>query len=260
MTPRAVLGIGMLTFCLRPICIAQPVPNVDQVLTRVQANVAEFESSLPDFICSERIASRKVVDGKVRRETVTDSDFVGLQRKSGPHLFTETRKIVTINGKPVAKGEDLTGFFLFGGGFSWMLVSTFAPKNIPYHNYRVAGTELLEGRSALLIEFTTKDDQTALRFDFNGKALIQRDAGKAWIDPESMQVLRLERRFLNVQPKSDEMITAVVDYTPVAIGEKFFWMPRRVWAEDTHKHAVTGQYLAEYSNYRKFDVSADIKY
>jgi hypothetical protein len=233
---------------------------VDQVLDRVQANVAEFEASLPDFICSERISSRKVVDGMVRRETVTDSDFVGLQRKSGPHLFTETRKIVRINGKPVANGEDLIGSFLFGGGFSSILIITFAPKNIPYHNYRVAGTELLEGRTALLIEFTTKDDQTELRFDFNGKALIQRDTGKAWIDPESMQVLRLERRFLNVQPKSAETITAVVDYTRVAIGEKSFWMPKSVWAEDSHKRKVTGQYLAEYSNYRKFDVSADIKY
>jgi hypothetical protein len=260
MRPAAVLAIGLLHCSRPPLCLAQALPGVDQVLARVQANVAEFEASLPDFICTERITSRKVVDGKVRGQTVTDSDFVGVQQKSGPHLFTETRKIVSVNGRPVAKGESLAGFFLFGGGFSSILVITFAPKNVPCHNYRIAGTELLDGQSALLVEFATKDDQTELRFDFNGKALIQRDTGKAWIDPKSMQVLRLERRFLNVQPKSGEMITAIVDYTKVAIGEKFFWMPKRVWVEDTHKGKVTGQYLAEYSNYRKFDVSADIKY
>jgi hypothetical protein len=77
-----------------------------------------------------------------------------------------------------------------------------------------------------------------------------------------MQVVRLERSFLNL-PRSQPPLTLWIDYARVAVGEKFFWLPKNVRAEQvvrTPKQLEQKLYLAEYTNYRKFDVSVTIKY
>ena len=59
------------------------------------------------------------------------------------------------------------------------------------------------------------------------------------------------------------VLSLAVDYAPVVIKEKTFWMPKTVKAEQTvpnPKMPVGGQYVAEYSNYQEFKVSTKITY
>jgi hypothetical protein len=59
------------------------------------------------------------------------------------------------------------------------------------------------------------------------------------------------------------VLSLAVDYAPVVIQEKTFWMPRTVTAEQTvpnPKAPVGGQYVAEYSNYQEFKVAVRMKY
>jgi hypothetical protein len=238
----------------------QTAPTIDDILARVQANTGEFESSLPDFVCDERVTSRRITNGKVDRETITESHFAGVQQKTRGMNFSEKREVVSINGAPVSKGRGLSGPFIFGGGFSSVLNQTFSMKYVPFHNYKFAGSETLEDRPVIVIEFATKEGQDALWFDFGGKALVEKDTGKAWVDPQSMQLLRLERRYLNC-PSGYGQLLAQVDYGSVSIAGKAFWMPKSVRAESGKKDSNrVATYLAEYSNYRRFDVSSGIKF
>ena len=85
------------------------------------------------------------------------------------------------------------------------------------------------------------------------------DAGKAWIDSASMQVVRLERHFLNI-PAGFSSYSNTIDYGPITIGERQFWMPKTVRAEVAEKDVnKTGTYLAEYSNCRKFTANVELK-
>jgi hypothetical protein len=231
--------------------------TVEEILARVQSNTGQFETSLPDFVCDEKVTSRDIEkNGLV--EVVIESHFAGLQKETRKLGFTEHREIVTLNGKPARKNQKFEGPFLFDGGFSAILHETFSAKNVPSQTYKIAGEEMLAGKPAIVIEFATREGQKELYITFYGKTLVQKDVGKAWVDKQTLQLLRLERHFLNV-PKGESPILSTVEYGEVQIDGKSFWMPSVVRSEQAQlKGARSGEYRAEYTNYRKFEVSSGI--
>jgi hypothetical protein len=268
MSPRSLVCLGLLHLVLCYASPAQSVPKLDQILPRVQEHVKEFEHSLPDFICDEKITSKELMGGTTIHETDIDSTFRGTQNRNRKpdgkyEPFTEWRDIQTIDGRPAPKGQQLTGPFLFGGGFSSILVEIFSPENSQYFNYKVIGTESLDGKPAVVIKFETKKDQQALLHrELFGAEYIMKGSGKAWIDPLSMNVVRLELQYLD-PPVPEGVLTVRVDYAEVVINEKKFWMPKTLRAEQTvpnPKMPVGGEYIAEYSNYQQFKVSTRITY
>lgn len=243
---------------------SESVPNLEQMLPRVQEHVREFELLLPDFICDETIISRELVAGTIHHETVIASSFRGTQHpdeKDRP--FTESREVLTIDGRPTPKGQPAKGPFFFGGGFSSVLDEIFSRKNEQYFHYKIIGEEKLEGKTAWLIRFETKEGQREILYrEIFGSQSAVSGKGKAWIDPETMNVMRLEFQYLN-PPFYEGILEVTVDYAPVEIKEKTFWMPKLVTAEQTvpnTKHSVGGQYIASYTNYHQFNVSIKIQY
>jgi hypothetical protein len=261
---RCVACLGLLHLVLSSASRSQALPKLDQILPRVQDHVKEFELSLPDFICDEKITSRELMGGKTIHETDIDSTFRGTQNKDEKDKpFTEWRDIQTIDGRPAPKGQQLTGPFFFGGGFSSTLDAIFSLKNAQYFNYKVIGTERVDAKPTVVIRFETKKGQSALLHrEMWGSQYILKGIGKAWIDLSSMNVLRLELQYLD-PPAPEGVLSVAIDYAPVEINGKTFWMPRTVTAEQTvpnPKMPVGGQYVAEYSNYHEFKVSVKIKY
>lgn len=154
---RCVACLGLLHLVLSSASRSQALPKLDQILPRVQDHVKEFELSLPDFICDEKITSRELMGGKTIHETDIDSTFRGTQNKDEKDKpFTEWRDIQTIDGRPSPKGQQLTGPFFFGGGFSSTLDAIFSLKNAQYFNYKVIGTERVDAKSTVVIRFETK--------------------------------------------------------------------------------------------------------
>ena len=268
MKPRSAICLGLLNLALSSAGFSQSVPKLEKILPRVQEHVKEFEHSLPDFICDEKITSRELMGGTTIHETDIDSTFRGTQnRDKNPdgkyEPFTEWRDIQTIDGRPAPKGQQLTGPFLFGGGFSSILVEIFSPENSQYFNYKVIGTDKVDDKPALVLKFETRKGQDALLHrELFGTQYVMKGSGKAWIDPASMNVLRLELQYLD-PPMPEGVLSLSVDYAPVVIDGKTFWMPKTVTAEQTvpnPKMPVGGQYVAEYSNYQEFKVSVRMKY
>ena len=198
----------------------------------------EFESSLPDFICDQKITSKELMGGTTIHETDIDSTFRGTQSKNKNtnrkyEPFTEWRDIQTIDGRPAPKGQQLTGPFLFGGGFSSILDEIFSAKNTRYLNYKVIGTDTVDGKAAVVLKIETKKDQNALLHrELFGTQYVMKGSGKAWIDLASMNVFRLEIQYLD-PPMPEGVLSLAVDYAPVVMKEKTFWMPKTVTAEQT---------------------------
>ncbi len=236
-----------------------PVPTFGDILAKIQTTTGDFLQSLPDFICDETITSKAIVHGKPL-QVVNESHFVGRQQRSHNMLFTETREVISINGKPAGKKKNIEGPVLFGGGFSSLLHETFDPQMVPDQTYRMAGEEAFGGRVALVIEYATREGQKNLNFDFYGKAYPEKDEGKVWIDKQSLAVLRIERRYLNV-PKGETPIVATVDYGEVRIEGRPYWMPVTVKARQARgRRGEQAQYVAEYRNYRRFQANSSIVY
>src|SRR5262249_54439392 len=163
--------------------------------------VKEFQDHLVDFVCNEKITSTKFDSGRIVKEKVVESIFTGFQRTNEENkvhfAFTESREVVAIDGKPVRKGTAFPKLpYRFAGGFSSLLITTFAPDNLPVHDYTLADRYKSGDATALLVRFATKEDQRKLRGMFQGFELVAKDIGAAWIDQKSFEVLRLQRQSL----------------------------------------------------------------
>src|SRR5262245_8625149 len=103
--PAIVVGFAFMLLFLSSAACAQ---SVNEVLDAVNRNVKEFQETLPDFVCNERITSTELDDGLVVKEKVVESVFTGLQRSNIENrvrfAFTESRDPISIDGKAVRKG------------------------------------------------------------------------------------------------------------------------------------------------------------
>jgi hypothetical protein len=255
----SVIGTGTLVSLLflqssgaaNSVASSPPRQPVNDVVAAVSNNVEEFWKFLPNFICNEKITSATYSHGKTRKQKTVESIFIS-DRKTGSH-----REITSIDGKPAKKNAKLPELPVnMSTGFGFIIQSTFTPNILQYHDYELRPNRDTDGRIA--VQFETKPDQQKIKWDLDGKALIARDAGTAWIDPASMQVVRIERSFLNLPDRLTEMILTS-EYHPVTFGKNTFWLPEYLRTFLRERDPLkTGMFLAEYSNCRKFGAEVQI--
>ena len=241
---------------------AQPAQSIESVLKQVQANVAKFEAQLPDFVVDESILSRTLADKRVLLEATYENVFTGVQKRNQVFSFTESREVKRHNGRDAQPGETMRVPFLFSGGFSSTLHSTFGAKSVPLHRFRVKSSNRLGDVATVVVEFATVPGQKELHLDWQGKTVYEHAAGTAWLDPSTLEVIRLQRRYSRL-PWPAVSLTVTVDYKMVPIEGRLYNLPVKISVEqgvDKSQKRARGVFVAEYSNYRKFQVSSGIKF
>jgi hypothetical protein len=237
-----------------------PAASLNQILASVSRNVQDFQQLLPDFVCNEKITSTAYESGKLKETRTVESIFRAIKRPAPASpgfqlVFTETRDITAIDGNPARKGARPPKLPLaMFGGFGALLSMTFSPENLQYHQYEL--DEILGG-AGIVVHFSTKKGQRELRSFLDGEGLVNRDLGMAWIDSNSMQVVRLQRDFFSL-PRTLRQLRNTVDYSPVLIGDRQFWLPNSMRTDATDRDPKkTKTFLAEYTNCKRF--TAEIK-
>jgi hypothetical protein len=236
--------------------------SIDEVLVGISKNVKQFQELLPDFVCNEKITSTQFDSGRVIKQKIVESIFTGVQQSSEEKQirfsFTESREVLSIDGRAVPKGTQLPKLpYRLSGGFGSLLITTFAAENLEFHNYSIGDSIKSENTNALLVRFSTKEGQQKLRSVVQGTRFFSKDVGAAWIDRTSFEVIRLQRQSLNL-PSDLTRSTTTVDYGPVSIDERTFWIPMRIRAEVTERDTrAAASYVAEYSDCKRF--TADIR-
>jgi hypothetical protein len=228
-----------------------PVP---EILNRLQANVATYLSSVPSFFCDEHVDSNLFQPIDVKVTTATDSIFH--IRRSGQGNATqliESREIKTVNNKP-ATGENIAGPAIFHGAFTngVRIVSTdFAPCYI----FNRAADQKAHGVRAIVLDYQV-----------NTQSLLDRscppiEGGRIFVDPETFHLLRVEARIPHHEITRGVfgLWTWSIDYTPVLLDKRTFWMPSTIESEaipDSRRNAWS--FAAKYSHYHKLEVTSHI--
>ena len=260
----AITGLTFLALSAR----AEAPPTLDQALARIRRNVQAFETQIPDFVCKERITSRNVAQKTcaVEKETIIESTFSGRQKRAPANQttgtsFTEERQIETVNGRKSPGAAFPVGVFRLSGGYSSLLVMIFGAENQADYAFSLAPPtpDILPGAFAI-----------AFRSTGARQKIVEKDgahsfkaAGRAWFDPASFEILRIEEQ---IQPKGGELgsdLPVIVEYQPVGIGESRFYLPSRVSASarrSVEGKAQRGEFVAEYSNYRKYGSETSIQF
>lgn len=237
-------------------------PAVSDVIARVQRNVEVLLTTVPDFYCDERVTSQLFVKGKLKREVKPVFIVRATHTGAGGTLgdLRETRELVSVDGKPAKVSDHPYIPLTFGGGFSEGL-KLFIPEGARCFDFSLSGTERIGNRVLLVLNGTTKDGQSE-------DCPVPGSTAKAWIDSQTMQVLRVEppkdrlkMSTLNPggAPKEEFLLAWSAEYRMIRIDGKPFWMPSVVRAEavSTEK-PLTRRWLAEYGNYHKFEVNSRI--
>lgn len=257
----AILAGFMVGF-LSPSLAQKTAPTADSVLARLQANIANYDESVPDFSCEEHIASQEIRKGKVVGNAQVVSAFYVIRSKPGSSQgpFEESRTIQTVNGLP-SKKQSLKLPYRFNGGYANAL-DLVSAKNMGCYNDTLIDKPDSAGHPMMVLEITPKPNK-----DTNADCRManQRGFTRARVDPDTMQILQLENSADDPHLKIPLPFTPSflfsrhdrydlsVDYAKVNLGAQSFWLPQTIQSTITDTEAPDSLvYKATYSNCHRF--------
>jgi hypothetical protein len=239
--------------------------TLEEILLRLEANLNHYDTGVPSFFCDEHVISQ-VVSGSRNQETITDSVF-RLKRIPAPDHTTslvESREIKKVDGKP-ATSQDMDGPTLLSGAFEGGL-AVVSLNQTACLNYALQQINRHRSTEPYVIRFAT-----VLTPQNSADCLLQENSkGRVFIDPASMQITHLElttprHTIIPGNPYTSPVVgkrVVTVDYAPVLLGGKTFWMPSTITLRSTSGsgtfHMIVWSFRASYRNYRKLEVTSRI--
>jgi hypothetical protein len=241
------------------------VPTLEEILQRIDANLNHYDAGVPSFFCDEHVVSQ-VEPGLRNQDTITDSVF-RLKRTPNPdHTTTlvESREIKKVDGKP-ATSQDMDGPTLLSGAFEGGL-AVVSLNQTACMNYALQRISRNRSTEPYVLSFAT-----VLTPRNSAECLLQENSkGRVFIDPASMQITHLElttprHTIIPANPYTSPVVgkrVVTVDYAPVLLGGKTFWMPSTITLRSTSGsgsfHPIVWSFQATYRNYHKLEVTSRI--
>ena len=236
---------------------ASAPPSIDEILRRLQENLWDYQSNVPDFFAEEHVVSTLKSEGARDMKTTTDSTFrLARSHDIGEaHTFTETREVRLVNKKP-AKGDELHGPAIFTGAFSTGLTIVSLEGSSCY-DYTLEPAGELNKAPAIVIDYAIKPDALG---DPSCPG-PEKQSGRAWFDPINFHTLRIEMAIPNHKDNNGIRVlwTWAVDYAAVSFDSKQFWLPKTITSKaEANDASGIWIFTASYSNYHKLTVSSRI--
>ena len=230
--------------------------TLKNILLHLQQNLSNYQANVPNFFCDEHAISDITLPNRRRTfRTTTDSVF-SLQRASAStNTLRESREVKRVNGAS-ASGAAIQGPAIFTGAFSGAL-SVVSPEMARCYNYTLESPGQLGMTPAISISYATRPNARKDQFCPGP----EKESGRAWIDPVSFHLLRIEMRTPNhaMDASTLAMWTWAVDYAPVTFDNKEFWVPQTIATKARGNDIpVVWSFAATYSNYHKLTVSSHI--
>jgi hypothetical protein len=246
--PACLLG------CFATALAQHPTPALDQLLSRVEANTEQYKATVPSFFCDEHITSQELHDGKLKHETTIEALF-RVTRSAAPDVtLEESREVKSINGKP-STSKKLEMPISFSGGFSGALAKFLSAERRQCFDYRPDPSASASGTEA--ITFAASE---AAAKQPSCSTIHPGTTGRFVVDSATMQVTHIERTVPNPVGRDQSVLgTAAVDFAPVTLNGKSFWLPSTITAFTTETPKTsTFRFTAKYSNYHRFTASSTI--
>ncbi|WP_433967375.1 hypothetical protein [Tunturiibacter gelidiferens] len=248
-SPVCVLG------CFACTLAQQPAPALDRILTRVEANTEQYKAAVPSFLCDEHITSQEIRDGELKHETTVEALFRVTRSASPAGALEESREIRSVNGKS-SSSKKLDMPISFNGGFSAALAKFLSADRRECFDYQAdPASPAPPGTEAFT--FTARE---AAAKQPACVSIQPGTTGKFVIDASTMQVTHIERTVPNPIGKEQAVLgTASVDYAPVTLNGRSFWLPSTVVAFTTETTKTNAfRFTAKYTNYHRFAASSTI--
>ncbi len=247
-----------------------------RVLDGARALALQYTERLPDFICTQ------VTHREITGQTSFGSPFNGASSSRGPrgpasadHSPSDTSdvieekltffnqmehyEVVTVNGKKAAGKEHMNfAGAISAGEFGSALYNIFDPRS--HASFAWDRFASLGGRRVAVFKFHVSSESGTIVMDRDtDQKILAANSGRLFIDPVTMQVLRITSELeLPIEfPIKTAMTT--VDYKPVIIAGQTYILPSRseIRLKDNARLYVN---RIEFQNYHKFAAESTIHY
>ena len=235
-----------------------PSPTLDEILLRLDSNLRRYDMQVPNFFCNEHVVS-SLVYGKIHQNTVTDSIF-RLKHTVNPGqaaTLAESREVKAVNGSPV-EGKQIGGPSILSGAFSGGLNTVSLSQKVCM-SYTLQPIKPGHSGEPYIVRFATLPTSQHA----TGCVLKEDGAGRVFIDPATMQVIRMELTVPHhtILPATVGIWYISIDYAPVLLGKQTFWMPSAIKSRTSPSDAddpAVWSFDARYTNYHKLEVTSRI--
>jgi hypothetical protein len=228
------------------------VSTEDPVIEQAREAAAEYDSTLPNFIC-DQLTRRNVSNTLKPNWRYKDRVEVELIYVEGKEDYRNVR----LNGRPLKKGSPEDSGTWSSGEFGTILVDIFSPSTNANFVYR--GESNAAGLSAKLYDFSVRQPNSHWQIRY-GRVVKPAYKGSVWIDSKTGRALRIEMNTKQL-PRDYEVddVEVVVDYGWVLISGQKYLLP--VKSENLACFRGTFDCTMneiEFRNYRKFTAESQV--
>jgi hypothetical protein len=254
-------------------------PATGELLVRVWANFEGYLSSIPNFFADEHVVSSvttaysspaknsiRVSDTASTLDTTIDSIF-RLKRFSADGKtadLIESREIKAVDHQPASKDQRLIGPAILTGAFSYA-PNVLAPQFKECYDYRLLSKRHNPEVAVLFLHADVLVLEYALRSPLPAGVqcpVREQTRGRAFIDPASMQIVRLEQQRPRHEEGSGPTVTWSwsIDYARVMLDGNRYWLPKTISSKASSLDGgrFKWSFLATYGNYHLMTVTSTI--
>ncbi len=248
MSRRSASWLWLLLLILPLRAQAPTLTAPPSLIDELVANAVAYRANVPSITADEVIDSQESFLGILPDKVHATSTMRVLRAGQGQNdRATESRQLLTLNGKPVdATKKPHLPFTLFGG-FGSFQEMVFTPSHRGCFQFHMLQQPAPDG--SLQIAITP---QPADAWPPQCPVLWQQVTGLVHVDPETHQLRHFER---TVKPPAGQLAPfASVDCAPARIGDETFWLPVTVIGRNDDGK-LRGEFIAHYSNYHRYTAS-----
>ncbi len=227
------------------------------VIEKVRDHALTYTRQLPNYICTQR--TRQMI-----RRAVVGQPFIGgmdlIEEQVSFVDNRETRRVVSLNGHPVAANspEQQRGT-PSRGEFGTLLEVIFDPQTSA--NLKWERPTELDRRPVYVFSYRVPQSKGYTLTESKEKIQVPYQ-GLVYADPETLTVVRIEMKITpqNIPNKSQYNNAGLtLDYKPAQVAGKEFVLP---WHFSLRYQMKNGMalYEAKYTNYRRFSADATIQF
>jgi VWFA-related protein len=256
-------------------------PATDELLLRVWENYAAYLSSIPNVFADEHVVSSLTTasHSSPSKQGVHESEMASTIDSTTDSIFRlkrfsadgktadliESREVKYVNNHAAAKDQSLTGPAILVGAFS-RAPNVLSPDLKDCYDYRLLpNMRHKPGEALLFLHANVLVLEYALKSPLPTGAqcpVSEQTMGRAFIDPSSMQIVRLEQQ----RPRHDEgsgrpvAWSWSIDYARVMMDGKQFWLPKTISSKSSSLDGgrFKWSFLATYGNYHLMTVTSTI--
>ena len=194
--------------------------RAETLLARFMPKIRQTLSQVPNYTCLETI-QRSVRTRRAKAFTLLDSILLEVSTVKGEELLAWPGARRFDAGDPSA---------LVSGGLLGTGVFASHARNVFLHDtttIKYGGNEELAGRPLERFDFRIPEASSGFQIQVNGSVARVGMAGSFWVDPASLELVRLEVRADKIPPALGiESTVTLIDYAPMRIGNSDVLLPQ----------------------------------